>query len=403
MNQESNDQATQAPLQLSRWGVYHFQPEEGSTPLDKKLLAITITDESEGGGTAEYKGFDFWGDPDVVAARDEAGEAKFLKDKKLETFTSELGITAEIAVVVTPTVHSMETLDSGDVDLDGGEVVPNGYNETTDLADFAKVYRGMGRETFNSSGVYGFLGGTLGDAINEIPADKRASSSQADFLYEKFLEMTDDGENLPDALGIFVDNSGSQLFSHVNDAVFSFIDTVKENFPSVILPSDNLISGDDPISIDLATDPNGENIGSGETGVFRGISLAGAEDWIHQSQMALENLINTDPTFQDALITKTEEPKLDLDEYTLNELSGFLDALIAARGQNAAEQQRILGEIAELSEKVVNLEKSIETGESLDFAAAMGVFHKTKDQVDLNAQLVAAAKDMENVLFTDFL
>ena len=58
----------------------------------------------------------------------------------------------------------METVDSGDVDLDGGEVVPNGYNETTDLADFQEI----SQETFNSIGAYGEPGETLNDAINEI-------------------------------------------------------------------------------------------------------------------------------------------------------------------------------------------------------------------------------------------
>ena len=35
---------------------------------------------------------------------------------------------------------------------------------------------------------------------------------QANFLWAKFQEMTNNGTELPDALGIFVDNSGSQYF-----------------------------------------------------------------------------------------------------------------------------------------------------------------------------------------------
>ena len=128
----------------------------------------------------------------------------------------------------------------------------------------------------------------------------------------------------------------------------------------------------------------------------------GAEDWINQSKIALENFDN-DPNFQAALTTDQEEPKLALDQYTQAELVGFLDTLTQARGQNAAEQQRIMSEIGELQNRVVGLEQSIEVGEGLDIPSAMGIFHRTKDQVDLNAQLVAAAKDMENVLYTDFL
>ena len=347
--------------------------------MNKKLLAITLTDESEGDSSLGYY-------PSAT------GETRFLDDRATwESFTSGLGINAEIAVVVAPSILSAEGIAASGIDTDGGEVVPFGFNETTDLHGLAKVYRGMGREQFsffNSNG--------------HVPA-MTDPNDQADFMWTKFQEMTSNGTDLPDALGIFVDNSGSLYFNEVNDALFLFIDRVKANYPSIILPSDTLTSGTGPSAVDLATDPNGESIDRGEVGVFRGISLSGAENWISQSRTALQNLINNDPDFQAALTADEEEPKLPLDQYNQAELNGFLDTLIEARGQNAAEQQRILGEIAELSEKVVNLEKSIETGESLDFAAAMGVFHKTKDQVDLNAQLVAAAKDMENVLFTDFL
>ncbi|MEC8012860.1 MAG: hypothetical protein VX153_01390 [Verrucomicrobiota bacterium] len=382
--QESNETGKDAPLKLSRWGIYHLEPKDESTPLNKKLLAITLTDESEGSGAAEYKGR-----PDS-AANNAAGEAKFLQDKAAwEAFTSNLGITAEIAVVVSPSLFSLEADNTGAVDPDGGEVVPAGYDETTDLAGLASVYRGMGRERF-----------TLGSGPTPAMSNP---NDQADFLWSKFQEMTSNGTELPDALGIFVDNSGSLYFNEVNDALFQFVNRVKTNYPSIILPSDNLTSGAGPTAVNLVTDPNGESINRGQTGVFRGISLAGAEDWINQSQMALQNLIDNDPTFQAALTTEQEEPKLALDQYTQAELVGFLDTLTQARGQNAAEQQRIMSEIGELQNRVVGLEQSIEVGEGLDIPSAMGIFHRTKDQVDLNAQLVAAAKDMENVLYTDFL
>ena len=268
----------------------------------------------------------------------------------------------------------------------GGEGVPNGFNQTTDLDGFAKVYRGLGRERFSI-------------LANGRTPSMTNSNDQANFLWAKFQEMTNNGTELPDALGIFVDNSGSQFFNEVNQALFQFVDQVRNTFPSIILPSDSLTVGPTTSS----TDPDGEDINRGTTGIFRGISLAGAEDWINQSQMALQNLIDNDPTFQAALTTDQESPTLALSTYTQAELVGFLDTLTQARGQNAAEQQRIRSEIEELQGRVVGLEQSIEVGEGLDIPMAMGVFHRTKDQVDLNAQLVAAAKDMENVLYTDFL
>lgn len=388
--QQSNESGTDAALKLSRWGIYHFEPPEETTSLDKKLLAITLTDESEGYGAAEYKGRDP-NNPANVPTYDAIGEAKFLKDKAAwEAFTSGLGITAEIAVVVAPSIFSTEADDTRAIDADGGEVVPADYDEVTDLAGFASVYRGMGRERFSLAG-------------SGLTPSMPDPNDQADFLWAKFQEMTNNGSELPDALGVFVDNSGSLYFNEVNDALFQFVDRVRTTYPSIILPSDDLTSGSGPSAVDLATDPNGETIDRTEVGVFRGISLSGAEDWINQSQMALQNLIDNDPTFQAALTTDQEDPTLALSAYTQAELVGFLDTLIQARGQNAAEQQRIRNEIEELQGRVVGLEQSIEVGEGLDIPMAMGVFHRTKDQVDLNAQLVAAAKDMENVLYTDFL
>jgi flagellin-like hook-associated protein FlgL len=387
--QESNESGTDAPLKLSRWGIYHHVPKDETTPLNKKLLAITLTDESEGNPNQSlkpYKGSNASEDPD--------GLANYLSDKAAwEAFTDGLGIQAEIAVVVSESVFTAEAFAAGDgIDSDGGEVVPASLDEITDLTGFAKVYRGMGREEFSHPSSPAGATPSM-----QSPAD------QADFLWAKFQEMTNNGTDLPDALGIFVDNSGSQYFNEVNDALFQFVDRVKATYPSIILPSDNLTSGSGPSAVDLATDPNGEAIDRTEIGIFRGISLAGAEDWINQSQMALQNLIDNDPTFQAALTTDQESPTLALSTYTQAELVGFLDTLTQARGQNAAEQQRIRSEIEELQGRVVGLEQSIEVGEGLDIPMAMGVFHRTKDQVDLNAQLVAAAKDMENVLYTDFL
>ena len=387
--QESNESGSDAPLKLSRWGIYHHVPRDESTPLNKKLLAMTFTDESQGGGGGYY---------DSPAAADEARFAQDITNWK--NFTSSLGIDAEIAIVVNQVSNIFgQPFGSGAL---GGHVLPPSYvNETTELQRLAtegvnaSIHRGAGRDNMNQ--------GLMPDG-----GDPNDHDDQAEFLFSIFQQKTNNGADLPDALGIFVDNSGSLSFDDVNQGLFKFIDRVRATYPQVILPSDNLTLGD-PLAIDQSTDPMGEGIQSGNalgdirTGVFRGVSLAGAEDWIEQSQGALQNLIDNDPTFQAALLTDQEAPTLALSSYTQAELVGFLDTLTQARGQNAAEQQRIRSEIEELQGRVVGLEQSIEVGEGLDIPMAMGVFHKTKDRVDLNAQLVAAAKDMENVLYTDFL
>jgi flagellin-like hook-associated protein FlgL len=390
MHQQSSDKAADAPLKLSRWGIYQFEPEVTEpTLLNKKLLAITITDESEGGATLKpYRGFD--GDennPQNIAAKDRFENEEL---PSWNNFLDEVGIEAEIAVIVAESVFTAES--NGGIDADGGEVVPAGYNETTDLEPFARVFRGMGREAFTHEA-----------SPDEVP-NMSNPSDQAEFLWTKFNEITNNGEDLPDALGIFVDNSGSLYFNEVNQALFSFIDRVKTNYPEIILPSDNLITGD-ANAVDINTDPEGETIVASETGLFRGISLAGAEDWINQSEIALRSLIENDPDFQAALEPEEtfEDPTYDLNSYTISDLNNFFDSLIEARAENASEQQRIRSEMGELQQKQVGLEDAVGASEDLDVSAAMGVFHRTKDQVDLNAQLVSAAKEMENILYTDFL
>ena len=389
MLQQSSDKAADAPLKLSRWGIYQFEPGVTEpTLLNKKLLAITITDESEGGAAFKpYRGED--NDEDIAA------KERFENEElpSWNNFLDELGVEAEIAVIVAESVYSAES--NGGIDADGGEVVPVGYNETTDLEPFARVFRGMGREDFSQK-----PGGLDPSTKPNMPDP----NDQADFLWAKFNEITNNGEDLPDALGVFVDNSGSLYFNEVNEALFSFIDRVKTNYPEIILPSDNLITGD-AAAVDIDTDPEGENIDPSNTGIFRGISLAGAEDWINQSEIALRSLVDNDPDFQAALEPEVtfEDPTYDLSSYTISDLNGFLDSLIEARAENASEQQRIRSEMGELQQKQVGLEEAVGTSEDLDVSAAMGVFHRTKDQVDLNAQLVSAAKELENILYTDFL
>ena len=389
MLQQSSDKAADAPLKLSRWGIYQFEPGVTEpTLLNKKLLAITITDESEGNaGFKPYRGMD---DDEDIAAKERFENEEL---PSWNNFLEELGVEAEIAVIVAESVFTAES--NRGIDADGGEVVPVGYNETTDLEPFAQVFRGMGREDFSLK---------PSDLDSSTKPNMPDPNDQADFLWSKFNEITNNGENLPDALGLFVDNSGSLYFNEINQALFSFIDRVKTNYPEIILPSDNLITGD-AAAVDIDTDPEGETIDPRDTGIFRGISLAGAEDWINQSEIALRSLVDNDPDFQTALEPEVtfEDPTYDLSSYSISDLNGFLDSLIEARAENASEQQRILSEMGELQQKQVGLEEAVGASEDLDVSAAMGVFHRTKDQVDLNAQLVSAAKEMENILYTDFL
>jgi hypothetical protein len=45
----------------------------------------------------------------------------------------------------------------------------------------------------------------------------------------------------------------------------------------------------------------------------------------------------------------------------------------------------------------------MEAADGLDFSLAMTRYSRTRDQLHLTANLVSAAREMENVLYTDFL
>ena len=92
-----------------------------------------------------------------------------------------------------------------------------------------------------------------------------------------------------------------------------------------------------------------------------------------------------------------------LADFNAEDFTRFETVLAGARAQNGAEQQRLQSELSELSAKHIDLEKAVEAVDGLDYARAMGQFNKTNDRVHMNANLVAAAKDMETVLYTDFL
>ena len=92
-----------------------------------------------------------------------------------------------------------------------------------------------------------------------------------------------------------------------------------------------------------------------------------------------------------------------LADFNAEDFTRFETVLAGARAQNGAEQQRLQSELSELSAKHIDLEKAVEAVDGLDYARAMGQFNKTNDRVHMNANLVAAAKNMETVLYTDFL
>jgi flagellin-like hook-associated protein FlgL len=110
--------------------------------------------------------------------------------------------------------------------------------------------------------------------------------------------------------------------------------------------------------------------------------------------------IEYDPYTLDMLDDKTV---WSLGDFDIVDLVQYGENLAAARAENGASQQRILGEIFELQQSSLSHESYIEKGEGLDIARAIGKFNLVRNKISLNADLLRSAQDMENKLYTEYL
>lgn len=110
--------------------------------------------------------------------------------------------------------------------------------------------------------------------------------------------------------------------------------------------------------------------------------------------------IDYDPYTLDMLDDKTV---WSLGDFDIVDLVQYGENLVAARAENGASQQRILGEIFELQQNSLSQESYIEKGEGLDIARAIGKFNLERNKISLNADLLRSAQDMENKLYTEYL
>jgi flagellin-like hook-associated protein FlgL len=110
--------------------------------------------------------------------------------------------------------------------------------------------------------------------------------------------------------------------------------------------------------------------------------------------------IDYDPYTLDMLDDKTVWSLADFD---IVDLVQYGENLAAARAENGASQQRILGEIFELQQNSLSQESYIEKEEGLDIARAVGKYNLERNKISLNADLLRSAQDMENKLYTEYL
>ena len=81
----------------------------------------------------------------------------------------------------------------------------------------------------------------------------------------------------------------------------------------------------------------------------------------------------------------------------------FAWKILPRRAENGATQQRILGEISELQSRMVKMEGHKERSDGLDIARAVGELNAVRTRLNINANLMKSAQEMENKLYTDFL
>ena len=328
ITQQSDALNTSDNIGVSRWGIFRdlsvnystndTLPGDAEVSLGNDFLAFTITDESE--GLSSYR-------PYLNDLN------KFNSDvENLENWMTANGITVKIATVVAQHEH---------FGTNGGPVLPKELDEETDLPSFAKIFRGMLREN--------------DDGIDPYDEDMAVA-----FLQDTFLDMTKNGTELPRAVGIFVDNSGSLQFTQVNQAVFKFKKWVDDNYgPS----SGGQVLTSSVTDSKYLSDPEGEtaSFGAGVTGWVNGVWMAGYEDWIEQSRAAIENLISLDGDIKDSLDNEPIsvpnykgllDDTYSLKDFSVDELEVFLERVSDALAQNGAEThtaQFAIDEIANLS------------------------------------------------------
>jgi flagellin-like hook-associated protein FlgL len=382
ITQQSDALNTSDNIGISRWGIFRDLsvnlsnednlPEGAEVSLSNDFLAFTFTDESRSSS--------LW-----RAYYDDL--PRYQKDlENWENWVSDQNLNIKIAAVVTQQSLSRDSFFGGT--KDGGPLLPKELNEETDLPSFVSSFRGMVRES----------GGQ----------DPYSEEVAVEFLKNAFLDITKNGIDLPKAVGFFVDNSGSQQFTQINQAVFKFKEWIEDNYgPS----GGGRVLTSSVTDSKYLSDPEGETAssGAGVTGWVNGVWMAGYEDWIEQSRAAIENLISLDGDIKDTL---DNEPVNDsgykglldntysLNDFSIDELEVFLERVSDALAQNGAETQAAqfaIDEIASLSAfRSHAASRSIDTDYSIESTRLI----KNQFLIEGGAALLSKFKDLNATALT---
>ena len=334
ITQQSDALNTSDNIGVSRWGIFRDLsvnystndtiPGDVEVSLGNDFLAFTFTDESR--SSSDFKAY-----------YDDL--PRYQKDlENWENWVSDQDINIKIAAVVTQQSLSRDSFYGGT--KDGGPLLPKELKEETDLPSFVSSFRGMVRER----------GGQ----------DPYSEELAVEFLKNAFLDVTKNGTNLPKAVGFFVDNSGSQQFTQVNQAVFRFKEWINDNYGPA---GGGRVLTSSVTDSEYLSDIEGESAksGMGKTGWVNGVWMAGYEDWIEQSRAAIENLISLDGDIKDSLDNEPIsvpnykgllDDTYSFKDFSVDELEVFLERVSDALAQNGPETQAAqfaIDEIANLS------------------------------------------------------
>jgi flagellin-like hook-associated protein FlgL len=358
---ETHENQTDNEMNVTRWGMYRalsdniesgdkFPSKFGENP-SRDVLAFALSDETYGGSYA-----------------DDADENGAYISKDLDDWKDMIGernIDGKIAVI------NVQSGGWGTPSDEAAMIPRNGY-----VPEFAKIYGGYPRDIDSQY-------------APKPPTAQAAVSLGLSVLKDAFFKETNNGEDLPATLGVFIDDTGSVVYKEVDDGANAFMDWIRTNYPSIAVSS--------------------RTGGQWSNGIYS----ASSERWIEQSRIALSDMMDNDPDIKDAIPDGTLDNEksgvkglldevYDLEDFDSSEFLNFIEKLTEAMAVNGAETSRATSELEELNTRQLGLEKSMENIDGLDFSLAMTRYTAAQVETQFRAQLVSKAEDL-HVRIADLL
>ena len=349
---------------VTRWGIYRnfsqrlergdgFPSGFGENPPGD-LLTFALSDEANGGSYA-----------------DEVDESSGMMGTDIAEWTQMIGernIDGKLALVAVQSGGWASSSNPSALTPENGYIPP-----------FAKLYENYPRD--NDLGIPGY--------DPTIPGSNQpAVSLGLSVLKNAFMTETENGNNLPFAMGLFIDDTGSVTYSEVDEAAHEFLDWVRTNYPQVAVSSQN----------------DGVNW-------TNGIYSASSERWIQQGRIAVESMLDSDPVLNGAVSLGTLDNSksgvkglLDraykLEDFDMTELKEFEGRLSDALAINGSESSRAQYAIEELETKYLKLQAAHGRIMDVDFAQESTKLARYQILNQSSAQMMSSAVKITEIAKT---